>query len=276
LIRRLIVILITAMLPCTAHAITCARASSPLERMICSDPKLGRADAEMSRAYGAILKAAPDVEIRAMLVRSQKRWVAARESSFGHLDGATDGMTGNGYSKARQHSLVLQATVERTQDITAKGRDAAKRPRLIQAALQQRRLAAQFSGGPYAGFAADCTFLPDRGEDPEYHYACFGTQQYQNGARICAETQDWASWRVYMSRAVAEVVAGQPKVIAACKETDGCLTDGATAWKTNPPASEARILSPPLPKLDAELDGTDAAWLTACLAGARPARPHKG
>jgi hypothetical protein len=43
--------------------------------MIFDDPKLVSADAALGRAYAAILKAAPDLQIHALLVASQKQYL---------------------------------------------------------------------------------------------------------------------------------------------------------------------------------------------------------
>ena len=70
-----------------ALAINCQKASSPSEKLICSDRKAVAADAELNRAYAAVLKQAPDEEIRKMLVDSQRRWIEARDRA---LEGLTD------------------------------------------------------------------------------------------------------------------------------------------------------------------------------------------
>jgi uncharacterized protein YecT (DUF1311 family) len=262
-------IIIVAGLPSAAHAIDCARATSSTEHMICDDPKLMRADAAMGRAYSAILKAAPDPEIHAMLVASQKRWIAARDKSFGELDKATDGRTGEGYSKAMQRRPVLQATEDRARDLgnLYKG---TKQAALIHMALQQRAFLAKFTGGAFAGFSTSCEFLPRNGGDPLYDYGCFGTAQYQNHDRICGQRQDWATYRVYTSRFVADVVAGEPKTIATCKN-DSCFDDhtpdGRAGWDTRPATGRDGPLRGALQKLDAEGgdDEVDAPWLNACL-----------
>jgi uncharacterized protein YecT (DUF1311 family) len=256
-------------LPSAAHAIDCARASSSIEHMICDDPKLMRADAALGRAYAAILKAAPDPEIHAMLVTSQKRWIVARDKSFGDMDKATDGRTGEGYSNATQRGLVLQATEDRARDLENlyKG---TKQAALIHTALQQRAFLARFTGGAFAGFSTSCEFLPRNGGDPLYDYGCFGTVQYQNHDRICGQTQDWATYRVYTSRFVADVVAGEPKTIATCKD-DGCFDDqtpdGRAGWDAHPAKGGDGPLGGTLQKLDAEAgdDGVEAPWLNACL-----------
>lgn len=61
-----------------AWAIDCHKAGTPAEKLICSDRGAVAADAELNRAYAALLKQAPDAQIRAMLVDSQRRWIEAR------------------------------------------------------------------------------------------------------------------------------------------------------------------------------------------------------
>lgn len=68
-----------------AYAIDCAKAASAAEKLICSDRKTVAADAELNRAYAAILKQAPDGDIRAMLAHSQKRWIVARDRALTDL-----------------------------------------------------------------------------------------------------------------------------------------------------------------------------------------------
>ncbi|TQX85197.1 MULTISPECIES: lysozyme inhibitor LprI family protein [Rhizobium] len=254
-----------ASLPSAAHAIDCTRASSHIEHMICDDASLLRADVAMGRAYAEILKAAPDPQIHTMLIVSQKRWVAARDDAFGNLDGATNGMTGEGYPKPLQRSLVLHATEDRTKILKAKSDEGSKQPSLIQAALKQREFGAQFTGGPSAGFSSSCNFLPHNAGDLGYDYACFGTAQYQNNDRICGETQDWATFRAYTTRFVANVVAGQVKVTALCKD-DICDATPDGGWDSRPEVGSDGPVGGALEKLDPEADdGLGDEWLKVCL-----------
>ncbi|WZB67264.1 lysozyme inhibitor LprI family protein [Achromobacter xylosoxidans] len=66
-----------------AWAIDCHKAGTPAEKLICSDRGAVAADAELNRAYAALLKQAPDAQIRAMLVDSQRRWIEARNMRLG-------------------------------------------------------------------------------------------------------------------------------------------------------------------------------------------------
>src|SRR4051812_21752885 len=43
-----------------AHALDCAKASAPVERLICATPKLKQADDAMSAAYAKLLQATAD------------------------------------------------------------------------------------------------------------------------------------------------------------------------------------------------------------------------
>jgi uncharacterized protein YecT (DUF1311 family) len=255
-----------ALLPALAQAMDCKKATSNIEQLICADPRLVTADAAMGKAYTTLLKATNDTEIRAMLVASQRRWVATRDSSFGDLDNSTDGQTGEGFSKEDQRNIVLKAMQGRTRQLGELAKSG--QLRLIETALQQRAFAGRFSGGPFAGFSASCDFLPHSGE---YDYACFGTHLYQHHNRVCSVTQDWASGSVYETRAVADVVGGKMKPVATCKpgETECAPQD----WSVEPGSLDADTQrtyaqqgAMTLSKLDAEVvEDDDTQWLQSCL-----------
>lgn len=263
-----------AVLPSLAQAMDCAKASSPLEHLICTDPQLVRADADMGKAYTALLKqAASDAQIHTMLVASQRRWVAARDNSFGDLSNSVNGQTGEGYSKAAQRKIVLQAIKARTAQLAEVTPGGTPQPQLIQAALAQRKAASAYTGGPFAGFSTSCDFLPHSGE---YSYGCFATHFYQHHNRVCSVTQDWASGAVYETRAVANVVGGKAVLTATCKlgdsECSGADSQGS-GWHTRPDELDADMQreyephgSQVLPAVDAEVHEEDqAAWLHSCL-----------
>ncbi|MFS2156110.1 lysozyme inhibitor LprI family protein [Pseudomonas sp. Pseusp122] len=257
-----------ALLPALAQAMDCKKATSKIEQLICADPRLVSADAAMGKAYSTLLKATDDAEIRAMLVASQRRWVATRDSSFGDLDNSTDGQTGEGYSKQDQRDIVLKAMQDRTQRLGEMSSTTPRQPRLIQVALQQRAFAARFSGGPFAGFSASCDFLPQSGE---YYYACFGTHFYQHNNRVCSVTQDWASGSVYETRTVADVIGGKLKPVATCNpgESDCSPQD----WSVEPESLDTDAQrtveqqgATALARLDAEVEeDDDTQWLQSCL-----------
>jgi uncharacterized protein YecT (DUF1311 family) len=262
-----VAVMAVATLPSSAHAIDCARAVSPIEHMICGSPSLLHADAAMNRAYIAILKAAPDAEIHAMLIASQKRWIAARNEAFGELDNATDGQTGEGFSKAVQRSLISDAIKDRTSVLNQMSKDASPQPILIQTALGQRRFAAQFTGGTFAGFDTSCDFFPDNSRE----YQCFATHHFQNNSRICSQGLDWATYRTYSSESVADVIEGRPKLVATCADDD-CGDDdtGAGAhWSLHPETANSKAFPHSLPQLDAEamdsMTDDQPSWLKTCL-----------
>ena len=69
-----------------ASALNCARASTASEKAICADPAALAADADLGKAYGALLASAPAAQ-RATIVAAQVRWIERR-------DGACEDKTG--------------------------------------------------------------------------------------------------------------------------------------------------------------------------------------
>lgn len=220
-----------ATLPSAAQAINCARASSPIEHMICASQALLRADAAMNRAYIAILRVAPDPEIHAMLVSSQKRWVAARDKAFGGVDKAADSQTGESLSKSAQRRLILDAIESRTSVLAQMSKESPRQPTLIETALQQRRFATHFTGGPLAGFDTSCAFFRSDASGSSRDCECFASHYFQNNGRICSQTLDWATYRTYASRRVAGVIQGKPRLVATCND-DTCGDDDPSWLKT--------------------------------------------
>lgn len=260
-----IALLVTA---ASAHAIDCKKASTRVEHTICADEKLKTADAEMGKAYAAVMQqAGNDNELRAMLVRSQKRWIEAREKSFADpID-----FSGAPNTKALRTSL-LQAIRQRTETLSERGKAA---PRLLEAALEQRKFLAQFTGGPFAGFQTGCDFLP---HDQQLSYGCFSERRYQNQDRVCTLKDDWASGGYYQTRLVGNIVQGRLETVAACGDgseggspcPDEDASRKATAgWNLHP--GRPALAPTALPKLDAEaeLGAEDTSWLRACLTDSR-------
>lgn len=244
-----------------AMAINCAKAENAVDKLICSDKKAVAADADLNRAYQAILKAAPDDEIRAMLVASQKRWLAARDRALDRL--LTDPESVPDDKSAREIARdVIQNRSAQFKEI-GKG---SSTPPIISRALEQRQFQSQFTGGDFAGYWTTCDVLPRDGD-----YACFATRHYQNNDRLCSVDESWASGTVYTKRYVANVVNGKPKVIASCSFNDAaqaCITLGDTPakWNRQPEMPQYVYADKPLPKLDGEIDASDDAdWVKACL-----------
>jgi hypothetical protein len=142
---------------------------------------------------------------------------------------------------------------------------------LIQTALRQRRFAAQFTGGTFAGFATSCDFFPDNSSDNSGEYQCFATHHFQNNSRICSQGLDWATYRTYSSGSVADVTEGKPKLVATCADDD-CGDDdtGAGArWNLHPETANGKAFPHSLPQLDAEamdsMTDDQPSWLKTCL-----------
>lgn len=208
-----------------ALAIDCKKAATGVEKLICADRGAVSADAALNRDYSALLKAAPDAEIRTMLVDGQKRWLAARDNALERLIESPDLLPDGKTPAQAARSLMLARSAQLKEK--AKGSDT---PALIARALEQRKFRAQFTGGPFAGFASSCDVLP-----PDYNnYTCFATRHYQNKDRVCTIDEYWASGGVYTKRYVADVENGKPKVIASCSfsSADEACSDGngKTHW----------------------------------------------
>ncbi|HEY9317303.1 MAG TPA: lysozyme inhibitor LprI family protein [Achromobacter sp.] len=252
----------------SALAINCAKAATPAEKLICSDKKSLAADAELNRAYQAILKQAPDGDIRAMLVASQKRWVEARDEALGHLTSDPDALPDDKTAGEIARDLIANRTAQFKE--RSKG---SATPAMIERAVQQQQFLGQFTGGKYAGYWTSCDMLPqDYG-----HYDCFATRHYQNNDRICSVDEYWASGTVYTKRYVANLVGGKPQVVASCSfnnSDEACASVGDIRARWNPqPAQPTDVYaSEPLPKIDGEIDASDDFdWVKACLT--EPAYP---
>lgn len=180
-----------------ASAMDCAKAAQPVEKRICASPALRAADARMNSAYTGALKAAPDVAIRDMLVRSQRRWIDARNN---RLDADYDGhpLAVDEVRKAIDRRTALLA------DQSGKG--------LIARALAERQWLAKYSGGPLTGFDGNCDFIPDDASGKHVSYACFGAVHVQHRARICSQSEDWATGAVYQYRSVSAAEIGRAHV----------------------------------------------------------------
>lgn len=241
-------------------AMDCAKAANPAETLICGDKGLLEADAAMAKAYEDTLAKAPDDEIRAMLVESQKRWLAARDKGLESVL-AEPGALPEGVTPAGIAADVIGARAD-----VLTGADGEERPTVVAAALDQRAFITQFSGGPYAGFSVSCSLLP-----PDMAYGCFSLRRYQNGDRICMVQDDWASGSVTTQRFVANVVEGQPKLVASCSfggQDTPCPggIDPQGGWNASPKQNPALFENQSLPKLDSEVgDDEERQWISQCL-----------
>lgn len=72
-----LLLLLSAATPARAAGIDCAKAATPVERMLCADPGLRQADAAVAEAFAAARDAAPDP---AALRDAQRQWLKARNA----------------------------------------------------------------------------------------------------------------------------------------------------------------------------------------------------
>ncbi|WP_412021720.1 lysozyme inhibitor LprI family protein [Burkholderia cepacia] len=245
-------------------AMDCAKAAQPIEKRICANPGLRAADARMNSAYAGVLKAAPDAAIRDMLVRSQRRWIDARNNRLG-ADYEGHAMAVDEVRKAIDRRTAVLA------DQSGKG--------LVARALAERQWLAKYTGGPLTGFDGNCDFIPDDASGAHVSYACFGAVHVQNRARVCSQSEDWATGAVYQYRLVSAADGGKVRPVAFCEaqaHASACDNGGTqSGWMRAGAAGGDNHASTPvtgLPQLDAEMwpigDGDDAVWFDRCLTAA--------
>jgi uncharacterized protein YecT (DUF1311 family) len=244
-----------------ALAIDCTRATHAVEKRICASRSLQSADAQMNAAYMKLLKAAPDPDIRDALVRSQRRWIAARN----RLDTDFEG-------DPLDAGEIRKAILERT-SVLVDGPDNS----LIANAEAERKWLASYGQGPFSGFHADCGFFPDDHMGEHVSYMCFGAVSVQNHDRVCSQNQDWASWRMYQYRSVSRVEGNKASTTAYCdNQPNSCDNGSAQAgWSRSPSSGndgEYPVVATGQPQLDVEmwpLNDDDAAWFNGCLTASR-------
>lgn len=249
------------LLSAQAVAINCQKASTPAEKLICSDRKAVAADAELNRAYAALLKQAPDDEIRAAIKDSQRQWLEARNRGLERVADNPDGL-----SDDRTPGGVAAALInDRTSDLKAQKKNS-NTPDMISTALRQREFRKQFTGGPFSGYGVSCDVLP-----PYEVYGCFATRHYQNNDRVCSVDDYWATGSVYVQRFVAKLVDNKPVPVASCSfngndaNCPGSIADDAH-WNTGPEVHKVDYPTSPWPKIAVDInDSDDYEWLQACL-----------
>jgi len=263
-----------------ALALDCGKASTKLERAICGDKRLKAADAAMAQAYAQILKAAAgDAEIHEMLVASQRRWLAARDQDLGDPESWPEDADRD---VDTWHDKILSLMQDRTNVLKDRSKTEPGQFSLIAEAQAQRRFLARYTGGPFAGFETRCEIFPTHAGSWADYYSCFATRTYQNHDRVCSVDEDWATYRTYETRSIADVVDGKLKPVASCAvdgNNDSTCPDGPASdnpearWNLQPKAEEAGnagsadAKAAALPKLDAEAWGSldDTPWMRACL-----------
>lgn len=245
-----------------ASAINCQKAGTQAEKLICSDRKAVAADAELNRAYAALLKQAPDDDIRTAIKDGQRQWVDARDRALERVAGNPDSLQDD---DATPGSIAAKLIAARTADLKAHPKNS-NTPAMIGQALRQREFRKQFTGGPYSGYEVSCDVLP-----PYEVYGCFATRHYQNNDRVCSVDDYWATGSVYVQRYVAKLVDNKPVPVASCSfngndaNCPGSIADDAR-WNTGPEVHKVDYPTSPLAKLAVDInDSDDYEWLQACL-----------
>jgi len=250
--------------PASVHALDCAKASTPVEKLLCATPELKQADAAMGAAYFKLLRETKNPEFHDALIRSQRRWLEAR--SYGpDRFGAAEA------DKTDDREVLLKMTRDRL--------DFLKGAELIRAMEEQKKAIANDSGGPFAGYETSCWFLP-----PPYggwNYACFSAAHRQHRDRVCSVDVKWATGPTIETRLVSIVKDGEPKPVANCSIGDAspneqCPEPGDDAkakavahWNTNP-LSASDLPIPHADHLwkydpDAAPKLADQPWMHDCL-----------
>lgn len=258
-----LVILVVA-LPASAQALDCAKASTPVEKLLCVTPKLKKADAAMGAAYFKLLRATKNPEFHDALIRSQRRWLEARShgpdrSGAGEADTTDD------------REVLLKMTRDRLDFLQG-----AEPLRVME---EQQRIASNDSGGPFAGYETSCWFLP-----PPYGgwtFDCFGTAHRQHRDRICSVEMTWATGHTTENRLVSIMKDGDSKPVANCsigyastneqcpEPDDDAETKAVAHWNTNP-LSAGDLPIPHAGRLwkydpDAPPKLADQPWIHDCL-----------
>ncbi|HEX7921142.1 MAG TPA: lysozyme inhibitor LprI family protein [Bradyrhizobium sp.] len=247
-----------------ALALDCARASLPVDKLICATPKLKQADAAMSAAYFRLLRETADREFHDALVQSQRRWLAVRSQGADRYGQGED-------DKTDDREVLLKMTRDRLARLQS--------TEPIRAMERQREIVAKDGGGPFAGYMTSCVLLP-----PPYarwSYGCWGAAHRQNNDRVCSVEMAWASGHVTEYRLVSVLKDGEPKPVAICsigsdttsarcpQPGDNATIWGDARWNTNPASSND--LPPPytgdLWKYDPDIDvdAIDKPWMHDCL-----------
>ena len=230
-------------MPQPSLAMDCKKAKTELERFICSDAEMKKADAQLNTSYSALLAKVKDQEFRAAISRSQKRWLEERDSGkYGEGKVGRDGTKGSHYGEDAK-KFILDVSAKRKEFLDSNG--------LIAPLQAQREIRRKDGQGAYAGYKTDCSFIY-QSFDGEYIYECFGTIRRQTGNRVCATEGSWATGHDLLYGTVSEVVDGKLVGRASC--------EGLTAGDTCPsergkPLGSWQIGSKGIDKSSLEIEG---------------------
>jgi hypothetical protein len=145
---------------------------------------------------------------------------------------------------------------------------------------QERKIAAQDSGGKFAGYKNGCNFLPPPYAD--WAYICWSEMHRQHHDRICSSATEWASGHTTEYHLVSVLKNGTPDVVAACSTgyastdaqcpdpDDDAETKAISHWNTKPEASDYLPKPDDLWKYDPDVepDFIAQAWMNDCVSAA--------
>lgn len=254
-------------LPISAHALDCTKATSKVDRLICATPELKKADEAMSAAYFKLLQETTDPEFHEALIASQRRWLKVRSLGPDRFGAAED-------DKTDDRDVLTKMTHDRLAFLhTAEP---------IRVMEQERNIMSKDSGGKFAGFRTVCVLQP-----PPYGawaYECWGDTVRQHNDRVCSSAMGWMSGHMTEYRTVSVLKGGEPKIVATCAagydETSWARcpepnvhvsTEKDAHWNTTPDQSPDPAQALPavdLWKFDPDIDdpsASDQLWMHVCL-----------
>jgi uncharacterized protein YecT (DUF1311 family) len=244
------------------YALDCAKASSPIDKLVCATPELEKTDEEMGAAYFKLLRETTDPEFHEALIQSQRRWLKVRSAGPDRFGQAED-------DKTDDREVLLKMTRDRLTFLRTAGP--------IRVMEQERKITSKDSGGVFAGFETYCVLQP-----PPYGnwtYECWGGAYRQHNDRICSSAMEWASGHISEKRLVSVLRNGEPKPVASCatgyastdepcpEPDDAAETRAVAHWNTKPaddlpiqPAGRLWKYDP-----DIEPDQIARQWMQDCL-----------
>jgi uncharacterized protein YecT (DUF1311 family) len=178
-----------------AAALNCAKASQPIEKMLCSTAELRKADDDMSAAYFKLLHETKDPDFHTALIRSQLRWL--KERLLGPQRFSED--------KTDDREVLLKVTRDRLAFLTS--------GKPVRTMENQRKMASRDSGGPFAGYTASCNFGPARAH---WLYGCWSSVYRQHHGRVCSVSESGSDLHFSDYWLVGVVEKGKLKAVATC------------------------------------------------------------
>jgi uncharacterized protein YecT (DUF1311 family) len=263
--RALVLVLSLSEMTCSAFAIDCQKAETTLEKFICSDADMKKADAELNAAFSKLLAKTKDKEFQEALIKSQRRWLASR-SPNGKIwaDGAGGEHETDDKPGPETKKFIIAASLNREMFLESGA--------VISKLEAQRALRIKDGGGKYAGYRVGCWFVePPWGA--ENAYVCGGTVRRQRDNRVCVSAEEWASGHTTEIRTVGVVSEGKLSPVATCRfgyaglTCPGEMESAANAhWTLNPRVLEnGELEESGFWKYDPDAAQDSAPWLDDCI-----------